>query len=258
VIPYAHLLVMAPIGITVGILIGTIGIGGVLLVPSLVYIRGMEIHVAIATCMFTYLFSGAVGAVEYARRRSIRWQQAIRLCVGAMPGAYLGAATSWLAPAYVLEILIGFLVLLSGVQALRMTSEDDRSDRELGTIVLVAIGLVTGFGSAMSGTGGPLILVPLLIWLKISPLAAVGLSQVIQLPVAALATTGHLAHGSIDFPIGAGIAVLLMVGVFFGARIAHRASPNVLKRYIAFALLVVGAFMLLRNAFEMLSPAAVN
>ena len=256
-IPCVYLLTMAAISIIVGILIGAIGIGGVLLVPALVYIRGMEIHVAIATCMFTYLFSGAVGAFEFARRRTIRWQQAVWLCAGAMPGAYLGAATSWIAPGYVLEILIGILVLLSGVQALRRTSENDRSDRDFGAVVLVAIGMVTGFGSAMSGTGGPLILVPLLIWLKISPLAAVGLSQVIQLPVAALATTGNLAYGCIDLQVGAGIAVLLMVGVFFGAKIAHRASTDALKRFIALALITVGAMMLLRSTFSILSPAAV-
>ena len=47
----------------VGILIGAIGIGGVLLVPTLTYLLGLGIHVAIATAMFTYVFSGAVGAI---------------------------------------------------------------------------------------------------------------------------------------------------------------------------------------------------
>jgi uncharacterized membrane protein YfcA len=63
----ATLLPLIPVGLLVGVLIGCIGIGGVLLVPSLVYIGGMDVHIAIASCMFSYLFSGAIGAFEFAR-----------------------------------------------------------------------------------------------------------------------------------------------------------------------------------------------
>ena len=75
----------------VGILIGAIGIGGVLLVPTLTYLLGLGIHVAIATAMFTYLFSGAVGAIEYARQNSIHWSMAVWLCLGAVSYTHLRA-----------------------------------------------------------------------------------------------------------------------------------------------------------------------
>ena len=114
----------------VGILIGAIGIGGVLLVPTLTYLLGLGIHVAIATAMFTYLFSGAVGAIEYARQNSIHWSMALWLCLGGMPGAYQGAATTWATPGVILEGVIGLLVLLSGVQAcLLYTSPNPRDQR---------------------------------------------------------------------------------------------------------------------------------
>ena len=41
------------VAVIVGVMIGAIGIGGVLLVPTLTYILGLGIHVAIATAMFT-------------------------------------------------------------------------------------------------------------------------------------------------------------------------------------------------------------
>ena len=56
-----------------GVLIGCIGIGGVLLVPALTYLGGIDIHVAITSCMVSYMFAGLVGAVSYARKGSIRW-----------------------------------------------------------------------------------------------------------------------------------------------------------------------------------------
>jgi uncharacterized membrane protein YfcA len=237
------------VGLLVGILVGCIGIGGVLLVPALTYIGGMDIHVAIASCMLAYLFSGLMGAVAFARRGSIRWSMAGWLCAGAMPGAYLGAAGVSLLPALALELLIAGLILFAGVHALASGAGGAGAERRLGPLPLVLIGMVTGFGSAMSGTGGPLILVPLLVWLELPILTAVGLSQVIQLPVAALATAGNLTYGRIDLAVALGVAVLLVAGVAVGARIAHRVSADALKRTVAMALMGVGMLIAGRIAF---------
>ncbi|NIM28828.1 MAG: TSUP family transporter [Gammaproteobacteria bacterium] len=234
------------IGLLVGVLIGCIGIGGVLLVPSLTYVGGMEVHVAIATCMFSYLFSGAVGAVAFARRGSIRWSMSGWLCVGAMPGAYLGAVSATAAPAGVLELLIAALAVLSGGHALMRGGDETASPHVLQPLALVAIGAVTGYGSAMSGTGGPLLLVPMLVWLKVPMLTAVGLSQVIQLPIATLASVGNLIHGRIDIIVALGIAGLLMLGVALGARIAHWVPAHVLRRIVAIVLIAVGATIAVR------------
>lgn len=243
----AGLAPLALIALVVGVLIGCIGIGGVLLVPSLTYIGGMQVHVAIATCMFSYLFSGAVGAVEYARRGSIRWSMSGWLCAGAMPGAFLGAVTVSVVPAVYLELLIAALILFSGVHALFRRAES-AGTRVPGNAQLAVIGAVTGYGSAMSGTGGPLLLVPILVWLKMPVLTAVGLSQVIQLPIAALATWGNLVYGNVDIAVGLGIAILLMAGVAAGARIAHRVPAHVLRRIVALMLLAVGALLVIRLA----------
>ncbi len=138
----------------VGALIGAIGIGGVLLVPfDADFGVGVNVHIAIATAMFAYLFTGIVGAVEYARRGSIDWATGLWLCLGGMPGAYLGAMTTWLMPAVALELIIGILVLISGVHALRPKSEVISERKGLSPIALVLIGVLTGFGSAITGTG---------------------------------------------------------------------------------------------------------
>ena len=230
----------------VGALIGAIGIGGVLLVPILTLGVGVNVHIAIATAMFAYLFTGIVGAVEYARRGSIDWATGLWLCLGGMPGAYLGAMTTWLMPAVALELLIGILVLISGVHALRPKSEVISERKGLSPTVLVFIGVLTGFGSAITGTGGPLVLVPILLWLKVSTLTAVGLSQIIQIPIALLATGGNLTFGHVDFKLGFILAAMLVVGVVAGANFAHRASKDALKRIIAMALLGAGTAMLVK------------
>ena len=239
-LPFAFL------GLLVGVFIGCVGIGGVLLVPGLVYLVGMDVQIAIATCMLSYLFSGVVGAVEYARRGSIRWSMALWLCVGAMPGAYLGAATVSVMSARWLEAIIAVLVLLSGAHALGQRTPDTFRDSQPSGAILAIVGGITGFGSALSGTGGPLVLIPILIWMKLSLLAAVGLSQVIQLPIAALATIGNFQHGEVNVGASLAIAALLVLGVVVGARIAHRLPAGLLKRIVACVLMAVGVAMAIR------------
>lgn len=237
---------LAILGLLVGVFVGCVGIGGVLLVPGLVYLVGMDVQIAIATCMFSYLFSGAVGAMEYARRGSISWSMALWLGVGAMPGAYAGAATVSITSARWLETIIALLVLLSGIYALRRRLPGSSDTTRAGAVRLGIIGGLTGFGSALSGTGGPLILIPILVWMKLPLLTAVGLGQVIQLPIAALASIGNFHLGEVNIGVSLAIAVLLVLGVVAGARLAHRLPAGLLRRIVAGVLIAVGVAMSMR------------
>ena len=248
--------VLLGVGLLVGVLIGAIGVGGVLLVPALTYIGGMGIHVAIASAMVAYFFAGAVGSIEFSRQGSIRWSEAAWLAAGAMPGAYAGAAATSLVPAFALEVLIAVLIIASALNSLRGKAPVGGAPRALAKRSLLLVGVVTGVASSMSGTGGPLVLVPILLWLQVPVLAAVGLSQVIQLPISAFATAGNILHGAIHLPVAAVLSVLLMVGVGFGARIAHRVSSIALKRFVSLMLLGVGVMMLARIAWYASAGAA--
>ena len=236
------------IGLLVGVLIGAIGVGGVLLVPALTYIGGIGIHAAIASAMVAYFFAGGVGAIEFSRHGSVRWSDAGWLAAGAMPGAFAGAAATSLVPAFVLELLIAALIVASALNSLRGKGPLGRAPRTPAKSALLVIGVVTGVGSSMSGTGGPLVLIPILLWLQVPVLAAVGLSQVIQVPISAFATAGNVLYGVIDLPVAAALSVLLMIGVWLGARIAHRVSSLALERFVSLMLLGVGVVMLSRVA----------
>ncbi len=62
------------LGCLAGLLIGAVGIGGVILVPALVYFGGVPIHAAIAGAMMSYLLTGLVGTLVYARAKSIQME----------------------------------------------------------------------------------------------------------------------------------------------------------------------------------------
>jgi uncharacterized membrane protein YfcA len=172
-----------------------------------------------------------------------------------MPGAYLGAATVSVLPAGLLEAIIAVLVLFSGIYALGQRAPGVARGVLPGAVGLGVVGGVTGFGSALSGTGGPLVLIPILVWMKFPLLTALGLSQVIQLPIAALASVGNFQHGQVNVTASLAIAVLLMVGVVVGARAAHRLPAELLKRIVAFVLMAVGVAMVVRIVYVTLASA---
>jgi len=239
------------IALFAGALIGCIGIGGVLVVPALVYLAGTLIHDAIAAAMFSYLFSGAAATWVFARKGSIDWASSAWLASGAVPGAFAGALSASVVPSHVLELMIAALVLLAGLRALRPVDARYKST-VLSRGALAGIGAVVGFGSAITGTGGPLMLVPLLVWLRVPILATIGLSQAIQLPIAALATAGNLLAGQLDLRLGLFLGVALTVGSLAGARLAHVVSTVVLTRLVGALMLAVGLMIPLRMLASLL------
>ena len=71
------------LGIVSGLMIGCIGIGGVILVPALVFLADMPIQIGIPAAMFAYILSGLVATAVFAHNKSIRWAMAAWLCLGA-------------------------------------------------------------------------------------------------------------------------------------------------------------------------------
>ncbi len=230
----------------VGVLIGATGIGGVLLVPTLTYLGDVPVHLAIASCNFSYLFTGLVGTALYARKGSISWGMGLWLAAGAMPGAYLGAYTLPHLSGGALLALIGLLIVSSGINAVVRIEGRAPARESLDARALIAIGVVVGVGSALSGTGGPLVLVPILLWLEMPALVAIGLSQTVMVPIALFSTAGNLIHGRVDFVLGGALAAIMMIGAFAGADISHRLPAVLLRRVVAVLLIGVGALILAR------------
>ena len=244
-------LALTAFSVLVGALIGAAGIGGVLLVPFMAFALGIEIHRAIPAAMCGYVLAGAVAAVLYARQGAIRWRDAGWLAAGAMPAALLGSFAASASSVRLLEAGIAALLFFAGYNALRRVPPTVSESSRPAALGLAVIGAVTGFGSAMTGTGGPLILVPLLLWLRFPVLAAVGLSQAIQAPLATLATVGNVLLGVVEFGMGVAVALGLTGGVVFGARLAHAAAPETMKRVVAWIVIVVAVFVTVRLNFAL-------
>ena len=110
----------------------------------------------------------------------------------------------------------------------------------------VMVGAVSGFGSGLTGVGGPALSVPLMVLCGFPALTSIGASQVIQIIAAFSGTLGNLRFGTINFTIAALVTLLEIGGVFVGARIAHAVDAGWLRKFVAALCIAVGAFLMAR------------
>lgn len=90
-----EILALLAIGLTAGLLAGLLGIGGgVVMVPAMVLIMGMDQHVAQGTSLLVIIPAAAFGSFTHHRHGRLAFRDAAALAVGGMLGAVLGSVTA--------------------------------------------------------------------------------------------------------------------------------------------------------------------
>ena len=83
--------VLLPVGLATGYLAGTIGVGGFVGVPAMIYIFGVPTAVAAGTELYLAMFMGAIGALSYAWEGFVDIRLTMLLFAGSLIGVYMGA-----------------------------------------------------------------------------------------------------------------------------------------------------------------------
>lgn len=228
-------MLLAALGVLLaGLAIGATSIGGVLVVPVLGVFADVDPSRAVAAASLGFAFTGA--AAWWTRPPHAGGNFALDAC--ALAGAALGALTlAWL-PAGGVRLAVGLIALGSGLYALLGRAGQRTAPLPAATLAL--LGLLVGCLSAWSGTGGPVVLLPLLALWGVPASLGVDAAQRVQLPVALAATTVNLAAGRLDIPLGLAIGVLVLAGWAVGRWLARRMPVPRLRQVVALALIATG------------------
>ena len=238
----------------IGGAMGLVGVGGIFLIPLLVAVEGLSIQQAVGTSLVTFIVTGLVGAALYAAHGRVDWRMALLTSLGSLVTGPLGAAISVSLPQAAVKLVFALFLLVVGANALAprlltrpvvaQTDASSQAPARLGTLTLLACGLVVGFGSGLIGVGGPAILVPLLLLLGLPVPIAVGVSQVNQVVAAASGAAGHLALGSVDLALAASLTVFEVAGVCVGALVSRHVGACGLKAAVGVLCLAVAMWPL--------------
>lgn len=243
---------LALAAIFVGVIIGATGVGGVLLIPALMFFGGLGVHQAMATALFSFFFTGIAATCAFQRHGSIDWKIALPVCFGSLVLSYFGALAGAYAPANALALLLAGLIIASSLFPFVSLKRADLAQR-LGPrgnlALLTGIGLFTGFLCGMTGAGGGIVSLPVMLLFGYPPLAAIGTGQVLQSIVSVSGSLSNYGNGFIDFSLVWPVTIAEVAGVILGVRIIHALPIARVKRYATMLCLAIGVYMAARALF---------
>ncbi len=113
-------------------------------------------------------------------------------------------------------------------------------------LLLIVIGIITGFMAGMLGIGGAIIMIPALVYfLGLSQQTAQGTSLAVMLPpIGILAAYNYYKAGQVNIKFALILAAAFIVGSYFGSKLAVNIPQPVLKKIFGVLLLLIAAKML--------------
>ena len=242
------------VGLIGGLLSGMFGVGGgIVMVPLLILLAGMDQRRASATSLAAIVPTAIAGSITYFANGQVDLVAAALVAVGGIVGGWIGATLLARLP---LEWLRWLFIALLVVVAVRLAiAAPERAGEpvplDLGSgLGLVALGLVVGLASGLFGVGGGLIMVPAFITVfGLGDLMARGTSLVAMIPTAISGTLTNARTGIVDLRAAIIAGIAATVAALPGVALAFLVPPEV-GGWLFAALLVVAAVQLAVRAIR--------
>jgi|TARA_B110000263_G_C15227702_1_gene473016 uncharacterized membrane protein YfcA len=112
------ILILIVIGLLAGILSGTVGIGGgLLMIPMLIFFLGLSQHAAQGTSLAVMLPPiGILAVMNYYKAGFVEWKFALIIAITFIIGGYFGAKFAVSVSPIVLKKIFGVVLLLAAIK----------------------------------------------------------------------------------------------------------------------------------------------
>ncbi len=284
-----ELIILLIIGALAGVMSGMFGIGGgAIIVPLLMVFLGFEQTTANGTSLAALLLPvGLFGAIEYYRSDKLKIYPALAVAVGLTAATWFGASLALNVPRELLKGMYGiFLIYYAwrylaprqwykewrGIEAEAKVKNDSDVDGKSPRVILIClgIGLLAGVASGLFGIGGGVVIVPFTMTILgfdqklangtslgalLLPVGLPGVWRYMQAEEASIVAGPDFLisflpqYGDVALWTAAPLAILLLIGAFFGARLTLSLPTKTVKRLYGAFLLFVG----LRFLWDMIS-----
>jgi uncharacterized membrane protein YfcA len=279
-----NVLVIVGLGGLVGLLTGMVGVGGGFLTTPILIFYGIPPAVAVASATTQITGTSISGVLAHRRRRGVDVQMGAVIIAGGIAGSVFGGILFRLLQQggqidTVISILyvvllgsIGMMMAKEAATALKILKPSERASERparrhnpiiamlplrwrfyrsglyISPLAPLLLGFASGLLTVLMGIGGGFIMVPAMIYLLgMSPQVVVGTSLLQILFVTGVTT---LVHATTTRSVDIVLAVLLLlgsvVGAQYGAWLAQRMKPELLRMILAIVVLGVAFRMALQ------------
>jgi uncharacterized membrane protein YfcA len=242
--------------------------GGVLIVPFLTLVMGVDIHQAIAASLVAVIATSTGAASSYVRDGLSNLRVAIFLEVATTFGAVVGAVAAGVVSPRVLFVLFGLLLSYSAAMMLRRRREQvslapagglDLSGEfvDRGVAVhytaqrpVLGFGLMVGAGitSGLLGIGSGVMKVPAMdLAMRLPIKVSTATSNLMIGVTAAAGAVVFLMRGEMDPLLATPVAVGVAAGSSLGSRLLPRLASATIRRLFVAVLLVIAVQMIVRG-----------
>lgn len=247
------------LGLAAGILSGLFGIGGgIVMVPSLIVLFGMDLLDANATSLAAMLLPvGMLGVWSFYKAGLVNLRNSLWISLGLFAGSFLGgelavhtneSMLSKLYAAILIYIALSYLNVWSVFK--KKTSVEKKSGKKAPDSIwaFVLLGIGAGVFAGLFGKGGGLIIVPLLIGIfRYDPRAAAATSlAALQLPVGLPSVLIYAEAGHLNLLAAALIAGGIVAGSLFGSKLSVKIPSASFKKLYGIFLFGVAVYMVVK------------
>ena len=259
------------VGLIVGVILGMFGGGGSLLVPAMLYLLKLEPSFATAYTTVLVGITSLFGVFPRIRTRQIDWWTVLSLGVPVSLGMLMTRV--WLFDVIpdvlfqigdlkitkrscVLTITAGILLISFGTMVgligrnLKPRTEMREQRPVLYYLILTISGLLIGVIPGLTGAGGGVLIVPLLVVFFGTPIKTViGTSLAIVAAKSLIGFSGDVIRigPQIDWFFLVGFGAVMIVGVQVGSHLATRIGAEKLKLGFAWFMFVLAIFILVKE-----------
>jgi uncharacterized membrane protein YfcA len=277
-------LVIVGLGGLVGLLTGMVGVGGGFLTTPILIFYGIPPAVAVASATTQITGTSISGVLAHRRRRGVDAQMGAVVIVGGVIGSILGGflfrllqdsgqIDTVISILYVLMLgSIGIMMAKEAATALEILKPSKRSRARaarrhnpliamlpfrwrfyrsglyISPLAPLILGFLSGLLTVLLGVGGGFVMVPAMIYLLgMSAQVVVGTSLLQILFVTAATTLVHATTTrSVDIVLAGLLLLGSVIGAQYGARLAQKMKPELLRMILAIVVLGVAFRMALQ------------
>jgi uncharacterized membrane protein YfcA len=265
------------IAVAAGLVGALVGIGGgILVVPALTLLFGVDIHAAIGASIVSVIATSSGAAAAYVRDRITNLRVGMLMEIATTTGAICGAFVAGIAPVALLFVVFGVTLLISAAPLVREFGEElprgvrndvwaerfglasHYPDAKLGREVSYQVtSTPTGFGimsiagllSGLLGIGSGVFKVLAMDTAMRLPMKVSTTTSNFMIGVTAAASAGiYFQRGDIDPLIAAPVALGVLAGATLGARTLVRLSNTTLRKLFVPVLAIIALDMIVRGA----------
>jgi uncharacterized protein len=242
-------LILAGGGLISGVLAGILGIGGGLIIVSLLIALNYPFPQAVATSTLVIIMNSSAGSYYNWRMGYLNLQRVIYLAIPAIIFAPLGAYLTGEIQEYILLIIFASFMLVNIAliqlkQSITAQQHESNNTNRLNPITSRLItGGLAGFLAGFLGIGGGVVMVPLqMLLLNEDIKTAVRTSLGVIVAATISSCIFHIVKGNVLFVPGLILGISGMVGSQAGTRLLPNLSNSLVSKLFSLFLIVMALF----------------